>query len=607
VGGWLCPIYKKKDITKIENYRPITLLNTDHKLLTKALSFQLINHIKTMVHLDQASFIPGRSIFNHIRLTKIMIKYAEQMETNGAIIALDQEKAYDKINHLYLWKTLEAFNLPPAFHNTVRTLYKNASTTVTINGELSSRYHVTHGVRQGDPLSCFLFTLAIEPMACLLHNSLNIIGFDILGLAEKLIVNLFADDTVIYAHDRDSFDEIQQLLKLWCDASGAKFNMEKTEIIPIDTKEHQEDLIRARKLNPNDATLSEEIHITQDSKAICSLGAWIGNEVDDLQPWEPTIDKIRKDLEHWNKLHPTLDGKRHIIHAVVGGWTQFLAKAQGMPISVQDTIIKEINTFLWGEDTKALIAKETLYNDIPQGGIGLLNLQAQNEALNVMWLKDYLNMSPMRPTWAFVADDLIRESAPKNIPNGTVNNTFLQTWNTPTKGKRAEALDCDTTQLLKTAKRIKLQFAPLCMSCHLKEQMPAWLQIGKARKTPQNQFSRCLTENHKVHKMKDLVKMTKRLDNLRYQGFHSPYFTCYCSECNADRRNGCQDSHRCATEVHIRLQKLTPKFNPYHNPALDNLTLTRRCKQGNFRVKQNNGQITFDLSITSKTNLAECF
>jgi hypothetical protein len=271
--------------------------------------------------------IPGRSIFNHIRLIKIMIKYAEQMETNGAIIVLDQEKAYDKINYLYLWKTLEAFNLPPVFCNTIRTLYKNALTTVTINGELSSQYCVTCGVCQGDPLSCFLFTLAIEPMACLLCNSLNITGFDIPGLAEKLIISLFADDTVIYTYDHDSFNKIQQLLKLWCDASGAKFNIEKTEIIPIGTKEHRKDLIRTRKLNSNDAPLSKEIHIAQDGKAICSLGAWIGNEVEDLQPWELIINKIRKGLECWNRLHPTLDKKRNIIHVVVGGWTQFLAKA----------------------------------------------------------------------------------------------------------------------------------------------------------------------------------------------------------------------------------------------------------------------------------------
>ena len=85
-----------------ENYRPITLLNSDYKLLTKALTLQLIEDIKKMIHHDQAGFIPGRSIFNHIRLTRIMTKFAETSKRDGAVVALDQEKAYDKITHQYL-------------------------------------------------------------------------------------------------------------------------------------------------------------------------------------------------------------------------------------------------------------------------------------------------------------------------------------------------------------------------------------------------------------------------------------------------------------------------------------------------------------------------
>ena len=100
--GWMCPIYKKKDLNKISNYRPITLLNTDYKLLTKAMALQLMERAQTVVHEDQAGFILKRSIFNHIRLAKTIINYAEITEEDGAIIALDQEKAYDKIRHDYL-------------------------------------------------------------------------------------------------------------------------------------------------------------------------------------------------------------------------------------------------------------------------------------------------------------------------------------------------------------------------------------------------------------------------------------------------------------------------------------------------------------------------
>ena len=64
--GWMCPIYKKKDKKEISNYRPITLLNTDYKLLTKVLAIKLMNHIPAMIHPNQAGFIPNCSIFDHI-------------------------------------------------------------------------------------------------------------------------------------------------------------------------------------------------------------------------------------------------------------------------------------------------------------------------------------------------------------------------------------------------------------------------------------------------------------------------------------------------------------------------------------------------------------
>jgi exonuclease III len=242
--GWMCPIYKKKDRTVIENYRPITLLNTDYKLLTKTLALQLTTKIGPLIHNNQAGFIPGRSIFDHIRLTKVMTKYTEMTKENGAIIALDQEKAYDKIIHTYLWNTLEAFNIPTRYRNTVKSLYENAKTVVAINGKMSEPYQVTRGVRQGDPLTCFLFDLAIEPMACMIRNHTSLKGFEIPNAPSPLIINLFADDTVVYLRESDSFEELQNTLDQWCNSSGAKFNKEKTEILPIGTEEHRNRVTR---------------------------------------------------------------------------------------------------------------------------------------------------------------------------------------------------------------------------------------------------------------------------------------------------------------------------------------------------------------------------
>ena len=345
--GWMCPIYKKKDHTRIENYHPITLLNTDYKTMTKALATQLAHHICELIHPDQSGFIPGQSIFDPIRLAKTMCDYADFMEEDGTIIALDQEKAYDKIDHKYLIATLNTFNLPQTFINTVSHLYEHAHTTIAINGILSSTYLISRGVRQGDPLSCLLFDLAIEPLACSLQNSQNLQGFTIPGSLQKALVNMYADDTTIYLSINDHYNNLESLLNQWCTVSGTKFNLEKTEVIPIGTKMHRNHILTSHQIHPADKPLRTSVHIAPDGHVVRCLGAWIGNGLDETTPWAPVLNKINASLNMWNKSHPTLDGKRLIIQMIVAGMTQFLTKAQGMPESIISTIITITRNFIW--------------------------------------------------------------------------------------------------------------------------------------------------------------------------------------------------------------------------------------------------------------------
>lgn len=104
--GWMCPIFKKKDATDIANYRPITVLNTDYKIFMKALTFKLTEVVPSLIHKNQAGFMKGRKISDQIFLTTEMVEYAEDELQNGVILALDQEKAYDKTSHHYLWQVM---------------------------------------------------------------------------------------------------------------------------------------------------------------------------------------------------------------------------------------------------------------------------------------------------------------------------------------------------------------------------------------------------------------------------------------------------------------------------------------------------------------------
>ena len=250
--GWMCPLFKKKDPTDIRNYRPITLLNTDYKILTKVLAIQLLDHINQLVHPDQVGFIPNHSIFDHICLAKAILNYMDATEEDGAILALDQEKVYDKIRHDYLWKTLDAFHLPQPFIQTVQALYNNAHTKVAINGVFSGTFRVRHSVRQEDPLSCPLFDLAIEPLACCIRANPNIKGIMIPGINNVIKITLFTDNTNLFLNKENWLDYIQGILDKWCKGSGARFNIEKTKIIPMGKKTHRSTIVETRRINPQD-------------------------------------------------------------------------------------------------------------------------------------------------------------------------------------------------------------------------------------------------------------------------------------------------------------------------------------------------------------------
>lgn len=606
--GWMCPILKKNDKREISNYRPITLLNTDYKLLTKVLAIQLMKHVPALVHPNQAGFIPSRSIFDHIRLAKSIINYAEAMDVDGAIVALDQEKAYDKIRHDYLWKTMNEFNLPLPFTNTVKALYEHALTRVAINGEFSPPFQVTRGVRQGDPLSCALFDLAIEPLACKLRSDDKITGISIPGLNEKILVNMFADDTTLYLGERDSFDYIEDILKKWCNVSGAKFNIGKTEIIPIGSIEHRTAIATSRKINPADLTqLDMQIRIAKDGDSIRLLGAWIGNRADDLNPWERIIDLSKKDLDRWDKINPTMYGKRLIIQAVIGGRTQYLAKVQGMPKEIEKAFQKLIQDFIWDGERAPRIALETLELPLDEGGLNLLNIRTRNEAIDIMWLKSYLNFSPSRPAWAVVTDLLINAAAPPNISPLGRFNAYTQSWNPPTKGPRSAHLNQDIIRMIDTAKRYKTNLAALRIAPDISARLPAWYHTNAKPRPLTSIPSKCLLRNHCVNTVADLVKISVRAQ-VTYNGPHVPNRACICIECARDRLRNCRFPHQCAQEALTRISDIAPKFNPLTGTSqrdLFSLSPTRNTWRN--AAEEYLDTTLFNPEIACKTDLSECF
>jgi exonuclease III len=608
--GWMCPLYKKKDKRHISNYRPITILNSDYKIFTKALAIKLAKIVPNIIHENQAGFIQGRSIFDQVKLTKLIIDYAEAVDENGVIVSLDQEKAYDKITHDYLWRTLAIYNLPESFISTVRSLYENAETKVMVNGVLSSPFKVSRGVRQGDPMSCLLFDIAIEPLANMLRLS-ELQGFKIPGVRDKLITTLFADDTTVFLSEFDKFTDLEVILNKWCIASGARFNVNKTEVTPVGNNSYRKDVISSRCIHPSQEPLANDIHIAQDQEPVRVLGAWIGNHVDQTIVWSPILDRIKESLKRWNRSKPTLFGRRLIIQMIVGGMTQYLAKVQTMPKQIEDTLEKIIRDFIW-DGKKASVNMDTLYLPIRQGGIKLLDLRARNQAIDIMWLKSYLDLGPNRPMWAFVADVLISENISKTsgkIASLAQINTYLQSWHPSLHS--ASKLSREIIQMMKTGQKFGVSFEAIKLSDLVKEQLPAWYHLGMDQQMSSlnnHKASKCLRENHSVKTVEDLVQNTRRERVTSSTQKHLNRSNCACQYCKHDRQvYACVAPNKCFLMAKRLLAQLQAKWHPDNHAAVDNLTHTPNRKLTNMAAHANNGSIVFNPSVTSHEDLSHNF
>ena len=150
-------LYKKNDKTLLNNWRPISLLNTGYKILAHVLANRLKNVIEKLINTDQTGYIKGRFIGQNIRVKQDAIDLLENNNTEGGVLFLDFRKAFDTVDHKFLKKTLESAKFGSSFIRWIDTMYNNAEACVTNNGWTSKPLLIGRGIGQGCPLSALLY------------------------------------------------------------------------------------------------------------------------------------------------------------------------------------------------------------------------------------------------------------------------------------------------------------------------------------------------------------------------------------------------------------------------------------------------------------------
>jgi len=153
---------KDQDRCDLKNRRPISLLNVDAKIASKVIAERLKRVLPNLIHQNQSGYIPGRNICENTRLILDIMQYTNFNNKPGILFFIDFEKAFDSLEWDFLNKCLELFNFGPEFIRWVNIFFKNIQSCVINNGLCCDYFNTERGVRQGDPLSPYLFVTAVE-------------------------------------------------------------------------------------------------------------------------------------------------------------------------------------------------------------------------------------------------------------------------------------------------------------------------------------------------------------------------------------------------------------------------------------------------------------
>ena len=371
-------IYKEKgEIFLLANYRPIALMNVDVKILTKLLAMRLVLVLPSIIHESQTA-IYGRRIDDNIHLVRDIIDYANKNDEEAALLFLDQEKAFDRVSHKFLFKVLTAFGFGASFIDWIRVLYSNASTKIDVNGFLTDRVSLKSGVRQGCPLSALLYVLVIEILALQLRANPNIVGFTISN--SKVVSSHYADDAVIKITQNRCFKEVYKDLQDYEKASGSKINYEKTKGLWLGKWKNRTD-------DPFEGLYVDDSRkIKWTSANVKYLGIYVGNSDPDIQTFKEIIPKVKKRLNFWKPLKLPILSKARVIEIFHASKLFFACSFYPLPTTMEEEVRSAFMDYIIFPRNRNEVSRMEMEKLRYFGGIKLINIQLKAQTPKVHWL-----------------------------------------------------------------------------------------------------------------------------------------------------------------------------------------------------------------------------
>ena len=372
----------------MKNWRPITLSCVDLKLASACIANRIKPVLRNIISETQKGFLKGRYIGE---CTRIIFDLLDKLEDDipGLLVLTDFEKAFDTIEWSFIEKSLEFFGFGITFKRWIKAFYCDITSATIYNGHVSEFFNLERGVRQGDPLSPYLFILVLELLSAAINNDPDINGVKIND--SEFLLSQYADDSSLLLDGNEkSLSQSLSIFDKFSQCAGLKVNLDKTEAIWIGSKTgSQEKLLPEKKLSWNYTGKFKLLGICFD----------LFQEDKTLINFTEKVQKVKHLLNTWCYRELTYIGKITVIKTLalpilVQIFTVLPNPPQYIFKEIQDILFK----FLWdGKNDK--ITRNVLINEYEEGGIKMPHIESFCYALKMSWihkLLDPLNHSPWK-------------------------------------------------------------------------------------------------------------------------------------------------------------------------------------------------------------------